>query len=35
MADKASIPGFIDVLAIFIKREQVKIKEVKNTGNKG
>ncbi len=33
-ADKASVPGFIDVLAVFIKQEQAKARETDNVGDK-
>ncbi len=33
MADKAGVPGFIDALAVFIKQEQAKAREVGNVGD--
>lgn len=33
-ADKANIPGLVNVLAVFIKQERAKVKEVENTLNK-
>ena len=32
--DKAGIPGFINALAVFIKHEQAKAKNVDNVSNK-
>ncbi len=33
-ADKAGVPGFIDVLAVFIKQERAKARGVDNVGDK-
>lgn len=34
IVDKAVVPGFIDILVIFIKQEQTKAKEVDNAKDK-
>ena len=33
MANKAGILGFINIVAVFIKQEQVKTKVIDNVGN--